>query len=71
MVLFRRSVTSFAGSRQRLSEAFKNYGKSRLFAAKRLKDKDALDVLRILRVIPTKALAEGLGVFRPIPFLAK
>ena len=27
-------------------------------------DKDALDVLRILRAIPTKALAEGLGRLR-------
>ena len=33
-------------------------------AAKRVKDKDALDVLRILRAIPTKALAEGLGRLR-------
>ena len=32
--------------------------------AKRLKDKDALDVLRILRAIPINALAEGLGRLR-------
>jgi hypothetical protein len=32
--------------------------------AKRLNDKDALDVLRILRAIPTKALAGGLGRLR-------
>lgn len=32
--------------------------------AKRLKDKDALDVLRILRAIPTNALAEGLERLR-------
>jgi hypothetical protein len=30
-------------------------------AAKRVKDKDALDVLRILRTIPIRTLAEGLG----------